>query len=89
MSHLPDRTAGGGEGSDREEGVVFAALDLRKSFPPGASGAEVTRWSLDKSWLFGEVVGRVWGGGRFYFFFFSFFPLSLILPPFYGFVRNI
>ncbi|RUS22037.1 hypothetical protein BC937DRAFT_90589 [Endogone sp. FLAS-F59071] len=58
VSHLPDR---GGEDTDREEGVAFAAFDLRKSFPPGAAGVEVTRWSLDKSWLLGKMMDGVWG----------------------------
>ncbi|RUP39263.1 AAR2 protein-domain-containing protein [Jimgerdemannia flammicorona] len=49
-----------GIGSD---GVQFAEFDPRRSFPPGATGEEVTRWSLDRSWLMREVMRRCWNDG--------------------------
>ncbi|KAI9356889.1 A1 cistron-splicing factor [Pilaira anomala] len=60
VSHLPDKSPDHdsnikdkrlGKAIEREEGMEFTRFDLRKSFPPGASGDEVTRYSLDKSWL--------------------------------------
>ncbi|CDH55582.1 protein aar2 homolog [Lichtheimia corymbifera JMRC:FSU:9682] len=45
---------------EKEEGMEFTAFDLRQSFPKGASGQEVTRWSLDKSWLANDLLQRVY-----------------------------
>lgn len=39
-----------------ERGIKFVAFRLKKSWKEGAVGEEVTRYSKDKSWLFGHVV---------------------------------
>lgn len=49
---------------EKEEGMEFTAFDLRQSFPKGASGQEVTRWSLDKSWLANDLLQRVYHDGK-------------------------
>lgn len=47
----------GAEESD--DGVLlFTEFDLRRSWPPNAVGAELTRWSQDKSWLLRDVAAR-------------------------------
>ena len=38
-----------GKSFEREEGMEFTRFDVRRSFPPGATGDEITKWSLDKS----------------------------------------
>ncbi|KAL1923820.1 uncharacterized protein VTP21DRAFT_8800 [Calcarisporiella thermophila] len=50
------------EALDKEEGVEFTTIDLRRSYPPGATGTEVTRWSVDKSWLLEDVIRREYNG---------------------------
>lgn len=40
----------------------FTPFDLRRSWPPKAFGEELTRYSIDKSWLLGHVVGLLKGG---------------------------
>ncbi|EPB86982.1 hypothetical protein HMPREF1544_06200 [Mucor circinelloides 1006PhL] len=73
VSHLPDKSVDLsdqdtntvndkrlGKAIEKEEGMDFTAFDLRKSFPNGASGDEVTRWSLDKSWLAGHLLQNVY-----------------------------
>ena len=42
----------------------FTPFDLRRSFPPDATPAEVTRYSLDKSWLLSHVVLQRWQPAR-------------------------
>ncbi|EIW70412.1 hypothetical protein TREMEDRAFT_28713 [Tremella mesenterica DSM 1558] len=39
----------------------FPMFDLRRSWKDGAVGEEVTRYSMDKSWLLGNVIRRVGG----------------------------
>jgi A1 cistron-splicing factor AAR2 len=34
------------------------ALDVRRSWPPGSTGSELTRWSVDKSWLLQDLARR-------------------------------
>lgn len=75
VSHLPDKSADLpnssnvkakrlGKEIEKEEGMDFTAFDIRKSFPPGASGDEVTRWSLDKSWLLRDLLKRSYHNGK-------------------------
>lgn len=47
---------------EKEEGMEFTAFDLRQSFPAGATGDQVTKWSLDKSWLAKDLLERVYRG---------------------------
>ncbi|KAG1021027.1 hypothetical protein G6F26_008800 [Rhizopus arrhizus] len=70
VSHLPEKSVSLdqenvkdrrlGKQIEKEEGMEFTPFDLRKSFPSGASGDEVTRWSLDKSWLTMDLLKRVY-----------------------------
>ncbi|CAO3676457.1 unnamed protein product [Umbelopsis vinacea] len=73
ISHLPSKTSStfpslleeldrrmGREVIEKEEGVEFTAFDPRQSFPPGASGSEITKWSLDKTWLTKELLKEVY-----------------------------
>ncbi|EIE90877.1 hypothetical protein RO3G_15588 [Rhizopus delemar RA 99-880] len=74
VSHLPEKSAKLdqenvkdrrlGKQIEKEEGMEFTPFDLRKSFPSGASGDEVTRWSLDKSWLTMDLLKRVYHNGK-------------------------
>lgn len=41
-----------------EDSLLFTSFDLRRSWPPNSIGAEVTRWSEDKSWLLQDVATR-------------------------------
>ncbi|KAG0306071.1 a1-alpha2 repression [Dissophora globulifera] len=41
--------------SDNQSSATFTPIDLRASFRKGAVGEEVTRYSLDKSWLLNNV----------------------------------
>ncbi|KAI8583299.1 hypothetical protein K450DRAFT_222945 [Umbelopsis ramanniana AG] len=73
ISHLPSRNNDslpslleemdrrmGREVVEKEEGVEFTAFDPRQSFPPGASGSEITKWSMDKTWLTKELLREVY-----------------------------
>lgn len=71
VSHLPDKSPDLpnstnvkekrlGKEIEKEEGMEFTKFDIRKSFPDGASGDEITRWSLDKSWLLRDLLQRVY-----------------------------
>jgi A1 cistron-splicing factor AAR2 len=73
VSHLPDTTPTNesnikdkrlGKEIEREEGMEFTRFDLRKSFPQGASGDEITKWSLDKSWLVRDLLSRAYHNGK-------------------------
>jgi A1 cistron-splicing factor AAR2 len=77
VSHLPDKSINVsdqdtntvndkrlGKAIEKEEGMEFTPFDLRKSFPNGASGEEITRWSLDKSWLAGQLLQNVYHSGK-------------------------
>lgn len=46
------------------EGMRFTQFRLKRSWKDGAIGQEVTRYSQDKSWLFGHVVRTEHGGGE-------------------------
>lgn len=58
---LKDKRAG--RQIEKEEGMEFTRFDLRQSFPKGATGEEITRWSLDKSWLAKDLLERVYRNG--------------------------
>ena len=48
------------EGDDEMgELLVFERVDLKKSWPIGAVGEELTRWSQDKSWLLSSTIKRL------------------------------
>lgn len=73
VSHLPDKSPDHdsnikdkrlGKAIEREEGMEFTRFDLRKSFPPGASGDEVTRYSLDKSWLVKHLLKEAYNNSK-------------------------
>jgi A1 cistron-splicing factor AAR2 len=75
VSHLPDKSSNMpnssnvkdkrlGKEIEKEEGMEFTSFDIRKSFPPGASGDEVTRWSLDKSWLLRDLLKKFYHDGK-------------------------
>ncbi|KAI8364489.1 A1 cistron-splicing factor [Choanephora cucurbitarum] len=49
-----------GKSLEREEGMEFTRFDVRRSFPPGATGDEITKWSLDKSWLVKDLLSTVY-----------------------------
>lgn len=51
-------TSATGEDHLEEEGLLFTAFDLRRSWPPNSVGADLTRWSEDKSWLLQDVAKR-------------------------------
>ncbi|CAO3646712.1 unnamed protein product [Cunninghamella blakesleeana] len=45
---------------EKEEGMEFTPFDIRQSFPPGATGDQITKWSLDKSWLANHLLKQVY-----------------------------
>lgn len=54
------------EEGEEEEGVEllrFVEYDAKRSWPKGAVGEELTKWSKDKSWLLAEVVKTQLSGG--------------------------
>ncbi|KAI8344021.1 A1 cistron-splicing factor [Chlamydoabsidia padenii] len=70
VSHLPATNSNddpatttqrkGQQALEKEEGMEFTSFDLKQSFPPGATGDQVTRWSLDKSWLAKDLLEKVY-----------------------------
>ncbi|SPO21707.1 uncharacterized protein UTRI_01190_B [Ustilago trichophora] len=44
--------------SSEDETLQFTPFDTRRSWPPASLGAELTRWSQDKSWLLRDVAFR-------------------------------
>lgn len=40
----------------------FTPVDLKRSFPPGASGSELTKHSIDKSYLLRQLLKTYYGG---------------------------
>lgn len=73
VSHLPDKSTENsnikdkrlGKAIEREEGMEFTQFDLRKSFPSGASGDEITRYSLDKSWLVRHLLKEAYNNSNY------------------------
>lgn len=48
---------------DEFEGSMrFTPFDLKRSFPPGVSGAELTRHVLDKSYLLNRIINEFFQG---------------------------
>ncbi|KAI9312390.1 A1 cistron-splicing factor [Dichotomocladium elegans] len=70
VSHLPSKETDQdvlnikdkrmGRTIEKEEGMEFTTFDLRQSFPRNATGEEITKWSLDKSWLANDLLRRVY-----------------------------
>jgi A1 cistron-splicing factor AAR2 len=50
---------------DLEELLHFINVDGKRSWPAGAVGEELTRWSKDKSWRLSDTVATLLGGGRY------------------------
>ncbi|GAA5986071.1 hypothetical protein JCM10908_006395 [Rhodotorula pacifica] len=48
---------GGDAGDDPGDLLEFVKFDEKRSWPPGAAGEELTRWSKDKSWQLSQLVG--------------------------------
>ncbi|KAJ1344855.1 hypothetical protein BSLG_000370 [Batrachochytrium salamandrivorans] len=42
--------------------IHFAKVDLKRSFPPGATGSQVTKYSLDKSYLLKSLIEDAYAG---------------------------
>ncbi|KAK0556364.1 hypothetical protein OC846_001187 [Tilletia horrida] len=42
-------------------GLRFTTFDMRRSWKSGTVGSELTRWSVDKSWLLGQTIQRAGG----------------------------
>ncbi|KAI7871351.1 A1 cistron-splicing factor [Spinellus fusiger] len=49
-----------GKAIEKEQGMEFTPFDLRQSFPDNATGNEITKWSLDKSWLACDLLHRIY-----------------------------
>lgn len=47
----------------KEQLVTFTPINLRSSFRKGAVGEEVTRYSMDKSWLLNNLFTTVYKSG--------------------------
>ncbi|GAA6061971.1 hypothetical protein JCM10212_005215 [Sporobolomyces blumeae] len=45
-----------GQGATTFEGLEFVKFDDKRSWPTGAVGPDLTRWSKDKSWQLSDVV---------------------------------
>ncbi|GAO46861.1 AAR2-domain-containing protein [Saitoella complicata NRRL Y-17804] len=54
-----------GAASTPDEHVLrFSVIDLKRSWPPGSVGADITRWSLDKSWVLNSTIQTYHSGDR-------------------------
>lgn len=78
FSEVPGEETGPPTGSDKGKGPAVTALDsvrdmeslkinftnfdLKRSFPPTASGPERTKYSLDKSWLLEQLIRTEYEG---------------------------
>jgi len=51
------------KGESKDNLVKFTPFDLRSSFRKGAVGEEVTRYSLDKSWLLNNLFTTAYNSG--------------------------
>ncbi|BFZ56548.1 hypothetical protein PYCC9005_003595 [Savitreella phatthalungensis] len=49
------------EAKDEETSFHFTPIDLKRSWRPGAVGADITRMSLDKTWLLCDALHRAGG----------------------------
>ncbi|KAM0754277.1 hypothetical protein T439DRAFT_378333 [Meredithblackwellia eburnea MCA 4105] len=62
----PVESQDGGYRVDWTEGeddvLRFVSVDLKRSWPTGATGMELSRWSQDKSWLLSNCVKKELGG---------------------------
>ncbi|KAK4052433.1 hypothetical protein OIV83_002235 [Microbotryomycetes sp. JL201] len=50
------------EETPQDELLRFAKIDAKRSWPSGAVGSELTRWSKDKSWQLSTLVSSELGG---------------------------
>lgn len=50
---------------DEEPEFKFCAVDLKRSWPKGAVGREVTEMALDKTWLLQDTLRRIGGENKF------------------------
>ncbi|KAE8267082.1 hypothetical protein A4X09_0g5269 [Tilletia walkeri] len=56
---LEDQLRSGGSGSRATANTLhFTPFDLKRSWKVGTVGSELTRWSVDKSWLLADMVQR-------------------------------
>ncbi|KAE8233499.1 hypothetical protein CF326_g1454 [Tilletia indica] len=56
---LEDQLRSGGSGSRATANTLhFTPFDLKRSWKVGTVGSELTRWSVDKSWLLADTVQR-------------------------------
>ncbi|KAF9209924.1 a1-alpha2 repression [Haplosporangium sp. Z 27] len=60
MSQLETSTPKKAFSDSKNGSVKFTQVDLRSSFRKGAVGEEVTRYSLDKSWLLNNIFSTVY-----------------------------
>ncbi|KAF8985432.1 a1-alpha2 repression [Entomortierella lignicola] len=60
MSQLETSTPKKAFSDSKNGSVKFTPVDLRSSFRKGAVGEEVTRYSLDKSWLLNNIFSTVY-----------------------------
>ncbi|CAD6910389.1 unnamed protein product [Tilletia caries] len=58
---LEEQLRSGGVSTTKEEKLRFTSFDLRRSWKVGTVGTELTRWSVDKSWLLADTVRRAGG----------------------------
>jgi hypothetical protein len=63
-----------------EELLLFVKFDEKRSWPKGAVGEELSRWSKDKSWLLSEVVKTQLNDGAFPFSLSLYRPLLSLTP---------
>ena len=59
-----DEVAGGEGVKDEDELLAFVAVGLKRSWPQGAQGENLSRWSQDKSWLLSKTVADL-GRGKY------------------------
>ena len=43
--------------------IDFTRIDLKASYPIGANGSIMTKYSMDKSYLLGKLIQENWNGG--------------------------
>ena len=47
----------------KNDTILFTKFDFKKSWRPGATGQEITKYSQDKSWLLSELFREVYKNG--------------------------
>ena len=61
---LEKRGVDTGAGDGDQRAMKFVAFRLKKSWRDGAVGEELSRYAVDKSWLFGHIVNTQLRGGK-------------------------